>query len=108
MLVLVGKICQEGGVPLPRHREVTQEPRHFGELCYSEQYEKDFRRSVYTAYLRSPEGGADVLPPLRDAVLRFAAGGVMTFSGIEVDEETRARVAQSWYVKLVEDSRQLT
>lgn len=101
MLVRVGKLFEQGGRPLPRHREVTQQPTHLGKLSYTDQHEMEFRRSVYTAYLRSTDTGNDVLPPLRDAVVRFIADGHMTISGVEVDADTRCRVAQSWYVEIL-------
>lgn len=59
MPVRVGLRYEDGGRPLPRHREITQQPEHFGKLTLTEQFDKRFRRSVYTAHLRGLDGAPD-------------------------------------------------
>jgi hypothetical protein len=68
-----------------------------------EQHDSEFRRSVTYAILRQGATGGDVLPRLRDAVVRWIGDGCMTISGFELDEATRNCSVQSWYVQLVTD-----
>ena len=91
----------EKGAPLPRHRAITQKPVHFGCLSYTDGYDKEYRRSIYTAYLRDVETGQDVLPPLRDAVVRWMGDWKISVSGTETDETSHKCTAQSWAGKMV-------
>jgi hypothetical protein len=103
MLVKVAQMFEDGGRPLPRNRSVTRRPVHVGMLTMCDQHDHQFRRSVCTAYLRSVDGGKDVLPPLRDAVVRWLGDGTVTISGIETDELSGKCVAQSWVAQLIVD-----
>jgi len=100
MLVVVAQMFEDGR-PLPRNRAVTRVPSHAGKLSMSEQHDKEFRRSVTTAYLRAPDTGADILPPLRDAVVRWIGEGTLTISGFQQDELTNKCGQQSWLTQLV-------
>lgn len=80
---------------------VTQLPVHVGKLSMSDQHDKQFRRSVCTAYLRTTESGTEVLPPLRDAVVRWLGDGTVTISGFETDQLSGKCVAQSWLAQLI-------
>lgn len=100
MLVKVGLLCEDGGRPLPKHREIMHRATFVGYLRYGEEFDKEFRRHVYKATLRDPSSLDYVLPTLYDATLRFIADGALTISGIEVDEISRRRTAQSWYIEL--------
>ena len=100
MLVKVALLYEEGGRPLPRHRAVTARPAHLGKLSLSEEHDRDMRRMVRSARLCEPSTGAYVLPPLLDAVVLWISGECMTITGVEQDDVTRKRTAQSWYVEL--------
>lgn len=80
---------------------MTRQPEHEGELSLLDQYDQEFKRSVVSVYLRRLDDGTDVLPPLRDAVVRWIGGGVMSISGMETDGLTRKCVAQSWFVRVL-------
>jgi len=99
MLVRVARLFEANGVPLPRHRAVTARPEHVGMLSLSEGHDRELRRAVRSAYLRSQETGDDVLPPLRDAVVLWIGHRQMTITGFEQDAITRRVVGQSWYVE---------
>lgn len=101
MLVKVAQMFEDGGRPLARNRAVTSKPVHVGRLVMCDRHDFEFRRSVCYAYLRSPQEGADVLPPLRDAVVRWIGDGTLTISGIERDELSGKYVAQSWLAQLM-------
>lgn len=88
---------------MPRHRAVTAQPEHLGKLTLTEGHDRELRRSVRTAHLRSAESGQDVLPALRDAVVLWIGENHMTITGFEQDELTRRVVGQSWYVEHVPD-----
>lgn len=100
----VARLFEADGVPMPRHRAVTAQPEHLGKLTLSEGHDRELRRSVRTAYLRSAESGQDVLPALRDAVVLWIGENNMTITGFEQDELTRRVVGQSWYVQHVPDT----
>ncbi|MGZ4823077.1 MAG: hypothetical protein ACXVZT_00580 [Terriglobales bacterium] len=72
----------------------------------TEEHDRDLRRSVRSARLRDPHGGADVLPALRDAVVIWISDIRMTLTGFETDELTRRSVAQSWFVEILQDPLQ--
>jgi hypothetical protein len=103
MLVKVAQMFEDGGRPISRNRAVTRQPVHIGKLSMSEQHDKEFRRSVCTAYLRNVSDGKDVLPPLRDAVVRWLGDGTLTISGMETDPCSGKCVAQSWLAQLMFD-----
>ena len=94
---------EDGGRPLARNRAVTQMPVHVGKLSMCDQHDSQFRRSVCTAYLRRTDDGRDVLPPLRDAVVRWMGDGTVTISGIETDSLSGKSVAQSWLAQIIFD-----
>lgn len=91
----VAMLYEDGGRALPRHRAVTLQPHHQGELFLQEAYDSDLRRNVRRAHLRA--AGLDVVPPLRDAVVTWIGGNSLTVIGIEADPLTRKCVAQAWY-----------
>jgi hypothetical protein len=103
MLVKVAQMFEDGGRPLARNRAVTQRPVHVGKLSMCDQHDSQFRRSVCTAYLRRTDDGKDVLPPLRDAVVRWMGDGTVTISGIETDALSGKCVAQSWLAQIIFD-----
>lgn len=106
MLVKVAQMFEDGGRPLPKNRAVTQQPVHVGKLSMCDQHDKDFRRSVTTAYLRTLGTGADVLPPLRDAVVRWIGDATITISGFEQDSTSNKCTQQSWLAQIIIDERQ--
>jgi len=99
MLVRVARLFEADGVPLPRHRAVTARPEHVGMLSLSEGHDRELRRAVRSAYLRSQDTGDDVLPALRDAVVLWIGDRQMTITGFEQDAITRRVVGQSWYIE---------
>ena len=103
MLVKVAQMF-ESGRPLPKHRSVTQQPVHVGMLIMTDQHDNEFRRAVFTAYLRNVHDGHDALPPLRDAVVRWIGDYCITISGFETIEPEHKCVAQSWYAQIVRDT----
>ena len=105
MYVIFVRVAQlfEDGRPLPRHRSITAQPVHMGYLTLTEQHDRDFRRSMTYAVLRDMKVGADVLPRLRDAVVRWIGDGCMTISGFELDNTTKECTVQSGYVQVVND-----
>lgn len=103
MLVKVAQMFEDGGRPLARNRAVTHMPVHVGKLSMCDQYDQQFRRSVCSAYLRRTIDGRDVLPPLRDAVVRWLGDGTVTISGIETGALSGKCFAQSWLAQLIFD-----
>lgn len=103
MYARVAQLFEEGK-PLPRHRSITAQPVHVGHLSLTEQHDHEFRRSMTYAILRRGSTGDDLLPRLRDAVVRWIGDSCMTISGFELDEVTRDCSVQSWYVQLVTDT----
>lgn len=97
----MAQLYEDGGRPLPRHRAVTRQPEHVGVLTLTEEHDRELRRTVRRARLLSVQGGTDILPPLRDAVVVWIGDTRMTLTGFETDELTRRSVAQSWYVEVV-------
>jgi hypothetical protein len=100
MYVRVAQLFEEGR-PLPRHRSITAQPVHIGHLTLTEQHDQAFRRSMSLAILRNTGAGDDVLPRLRDAVVRWIGDGSMTISGFEFNEVSRQCSVQSWYVQVI-------
>lgn len=100
MFVRVAQLFEDGR-PLPRHRSITSQPVHIGQLSLSEQHDRHFRRSMVYASLTSAGGGDQVLPRLHDAVVRWIGDGAMTISGFEQDNTTSECQAQSWYIQLI-------
>lgn len=100
MLVRVAQLYEDGGRPLPRHQIATLAPVCRGNLCLIELHDRELRRNVRSAHLRDLYNGADLLAPLRDAVVIWIGDGRMTLTGFETDELTRRCVAQSWYVEV--------
>jgi hypothetical protein len=74
-----------------------------GHLSLSEQYDKDFRRGVVYAILRDGSAGAEVLPRLFDAIVRWIGDGHMTINGFQIDEATKKCTVQSSYVQVLAD-----
>lgn len=99
MLARVARLFESDGVPLPRHRAVTARPEHVGMLSLSEGHDREFRRTVRSAYLRCQDTGDDILPALRDAVVLWIGDRQMTITGFEQDAITRRVVGQSWYIE---------
>lgn len=103
MLVKVAQMFEKGR-PIPRHRSVTQQPVHAGLLTMTDQHDIEFRRSVVTAHLRKVGDGSDVLPPLRDAVVRWIGDWCITISGFETSEPEHECIAQSWYAQVITEA----
>lgn len=70
-------------------------------LTLTEQHDRGFRRNMTYAVLRDIKVGADVLPRLRDAVVRWIGDGCMTISGFELDNTTKECTVQSCTSKLL-------
>jgi len=102
MLVRIAQLFEDGR-PLPRHRAITAQPVHVGNLSLTEDYDQEFRRRMSYANLRQMLTGAEVLPRLHDAVVRWIGDKCMTISGFELDPHTRECSVQSWYVQLIDD-----
>ena len=94
MLVKVVQLFEDGR-PLPRHRAVRAQPVHLGQLTFVEEYDRDVKRTIQKASLKRLGDGANVLPPMRDAVVRWIGDGSLTISGLEIDDLTRVLTAQS-------------
>lgn len=101
MLVILAKLYEDGGRPLPRHRAVTLPPSHEGILSLYEQHDRVLRRTVRRARV-SNLAGTETLMELYDAVVLFIGDGVMTITGMEIDPASRCATAQSWYVEIVD------
>jgi hypothetical protein len=102
MFVRVAQLF-ENGRPLPRHRSITSQPVHVGKFCLFEEHDRSFRRAMVYAKLSHASSGADVIPRLQDAVVRWIGDSCMTVSGFEQDTLTSECRAQSWYIQLVAD-----
>lgn len=79
----------EDGCPLPRRRSVTAQPVHVGYLTLTDQYDNQFRRTIIYPMLRSASTDSEVLPRLRNVVVRGLSDGSITVGGFEIDEATR-------------------
>jgi len=104
MLVRIAQMFDEGR-PLPRNRAVTRQPDIEGRLCVTEQYDKDFRRTIRTARVEKLDGTGPAIPDLRDAVVIWIGDGHMTIAGFEQDAMSRRCSSMSWYVAVVGASR---
>jgi len=100
MRVKLAQLYEDDGRPLPRHRAVTCQPDHAGVLTLTEEHDRELRRSVRSARLHDDVLGADVLPPLRDAVVIWIGNCKMTITGFESNQMIRRCVAQSWYIEV--------
>lgn len=110
MLVKVATLYEAEGRQVPRHRAISKRPSLLGKLVVHDGHDNELRRSVRSAYLRSPDGmPVDVLPRLRDAVVLWIDDGRMTITGFETDVVSNKSTAQSWYVEvcLGDDARVL-
>ena len=106
MLVIAAKLYSDQGVPLPRHREITLRYTGIGVFSMSEQFEKDFRRTVRVANLRPIGGGVDfILPPLYDAAIVWVGDGQLRVRGFEINPMTKAHVAMAWGAEILADQR---
>ena len=106
MLVIAAKLYSDQGVPLPRHREITLRYTGVGVFTMSEQFEKDFRRTVRVANLRPIDGGGDfILPPLYDAAIVWVGDGQLRVRGFEINPMTMAHVAMAWGAEILADQR---
>jgi hypothetical protein len=106
MLVKIAQMFEDSGRPLARNRAVTQLPVYVGKLSMCDQHDRLFRRSVCTAYLRSLKDGSDVIPPLRDAVVRWIDDLTITISGLEQDSTSNKCTQQAWLAQLITDEWQ--
>jgi hypothetical protein len=95
----VSLLFEDGGRPLPRFRLGFPQREYKGSFTFEEVPNSEFKRTVATARLQTPDGG-DVLPPLYEAKLLWCKGGEARVSGLEVDYVTRRRTAQTWNVRL--------
>lgn len=92
-------LCENGGAPIPRHRWAFLQNEFVGQYSLREEYDRDAKRKVKMARLRGTDG--DVLPPLRDANVLYQERGITVVTGLEVlDDLSRRRTAQTWYVKM--------
>jgi hypothetical protein len=73
-----------------------------GLFRYQEHYLKQCLRTTYRASLTGPDG-ADLIPPIYDAVLRYGEGAELTISGLELDEVSRKFTAMSWRLQFIPD-----
>ena len=72
----------------------------------SEQFEKDFRRTVRVANLSPIGGGVDfILPPLYDAAIVWVGDGQLRVRGFEINPMTMAHVAMAWGAEILADQR---
>jgi hypothetical protein len=76
-----------------RHGELV------GEFTCEVEYVKDLRRHTMVGRLR--KDGADVLPPLTDAVVRVVRGKSINASGIASDGMVGKWRAQAWRMEIV-------
>lgn len=91
-------LCENQGAPIPRHRMAFKQPEYEGQYSFREEHDMDAKRTVMMARLRVE--GVDVLPQLRDARVIFQERGIVVVTGLEVlDELTRRRSAQTWYIR---------
>jgi hypothetical protein len=103
MFVRIAQLFVNGS-PLPRHRSITAQPIRVGKLSFYEQYDINFRRSIFFARLCQATTGHDVVSPLCDAVVCWIGDGYMTVSGFERHEVTHDCWAQSWYIQFITDA----
>jgi len=101
MFVTVRLCYEDGGRPIPRHREAMPLPEIPGWLILREQIDNTVRRTTRIAQLHNDRtNGRDVLQPLHDAVVLWVLDGFMCVTGLEEDALTRKRTAQSWHIRL--------
>ena len=106
MLVIAAKLYSDQGVPLPRHREITLRYTGVGVFTMSEQFEKDFQRTVRVARLSPIGGGRDfILPLLYDAAIVWVGDGRLRVRGFEINPMSNAHVAMAWGAEIVADQR---
>lgn len=101
MFVKVAQLY-DGGRPLPKHRSIRMQPTLIGQLRLTEEYSREFRRNLVCAILHTASG-ADLIPRLHDAVVRYIADGCMTITGVERNELTQCCQGQSWFVQVYVD-----
>jgi hypothetical protein len=102
MFVKVAQLY-DGGRPLPKHRSIRMQPTMIGQLRLTEEYSREFRRNIVYAVLHT-SSGADLIPRLHDAVIRYIADGCMTITGFERDELTQCCQGQSWFIQTYLDN----
>jgi hypothetical protein len=105
MLVRVAQLFEDGGRPIPRHRSITTQPVHVGNLTVHEEHDHNFRRPMSYAILHCGSDGSDVIPRLHDAVVRWISDGFLTISGFEIDAVSQRCATQSWYVQVITDDK---
>ncbi|WP_395406331.1 hypothetical protein ACHMW6_06565 [Pseudoduganella sp. UC29_106] len=98
MYAAATRLFEDQGRPVPRHRAITLQPTHAGNLTLTEEYIKEWRRTVRIAKLHPVNTQEQGLPSLYDAVVLWIGSGEMTIAGVEIDELTHKRTAQSWRV----------
>jgi len=85
---------------IPKWREATTCRDYLdGGFTLSQEYVDTFRRHADVARFRD-SGGADLVPPMIDAVVRHAIEGELAVTGLEFDGESDGWTAQSWRVQL--------
>ena len=93
-------LCENEGAPIPRHRMAFRQAEYEGEYTLREELDRDAKRTVMMARLRIDS--VDSLPPLRDARVLYQVKGIVVVTGLEVlNELTRRRTAQTWYIRTV-------
>jgi hypothetical protein len=98
MYAAATRLFEDQGRPVPRHRAISLQPTHVGNLALNEEYIKEWRRTVRIAKLQPINAQEVGLPALYDAVVLWIGSGEMTISGVEIDELSGKRTAQSWRV----------
>jgi hypothetical protein len=91
------------GRPLPLHRQAMPPELYVGSFQVGECQLEVCKRMSCRASLTEPATNADVIPPLYDAVLRYAKDGELTLSGVEVGDLSRKMTAMSWRVRFIPD-----
>ncbi len=80
---------------------MTLAPSHEGILSLHESHYRRLRRAVRKASI-SNVAGTEITLELYDAVVLFIGEGVMTITGMEIDQATRRATAQSCYVEVID------
>lgn len=85
---------------IPKWREATTRRDYLdGEFTLAQEYVDAFKRHSDVARLRDASG-ADLAPPVIDAVVRHVIEGELAVTGLELDPRRDCWTAQSWRVQL--------
>lgn len=92
-------LYDDEGRRLQRFRLCMIDKRFVGRLTIHEIYDRDLRRTLRIARLRDSADGADLLDPLRDAVVLWIGGDYLTVTGFTLAAYSHKSAGQSWYVE---------